>query len=537
VIKLQQRQLEKHYANDWAKAKVHTLLGEMLENTLLTFKKPKDLRVLHFSGIDAQETKSVYLARGIPAKNIVSLERDANITKSIEGMDLGIRVVNKTLEAYIEESISNGGRIDFDVVSLDFTGPITMELLYSINDIARNCGNHILFHSANLLKRDPNTSILYGSVVPSVRNAMGRLDGQKGISSLDKPNEIANSLNAETSSLADHFSKFTEDFESNQKTEVKRQYYSYLILQHLFAPSIQNEQQLIRFLFGDGITNVEPYITGVFNRFTGRNAANLSEVFQDSMLSFPLFINYLENVKELQIGALCKHYGLDSCIAGKLGCCIQDAVNDISTLTPKASKNYTYISESGSPMIGSIFFASRPRYAYEASREVARLCGFPNEFKIVDPAGLTKTYNKYIRLANTENEHLRDLYFADKAISVEFLGNSSKPVLSKKRFLEELESGSTMGEVKEKYRGWIRMPLAQWKAHYTMGTYGKTADLLIENTDDSSLEKITKDEAVDLLSSGIPVEEIYAAYPTSFTEGQLRAYKAHITMGTYQRKD
>jgi hypothetical protein len=205
VIKLQQRQLEKHYANDWAKAKVHTLLGEMLENTLLTFKKPKDLRVLHFSGIDAQETKSVYLARGIPAKNIVSLERDANITKSIEGMDLGIRVVNKTLEAYIEESISNGGRIDFDVVSLDFTGPITMELLYSINDIARNCGNHILFHSANLLKRDPNTSILYGSVVPSVRNAMGRLDGQKGISSLDKPNEIANSLNAETSSLADHF--------------------------------------------------------------------------------------------------------------------------------------------------------------------------------------------------------------------------------------------------------------------------------------------------------------------------------------------
>jgi hypothetical protein len=52
--------------------------------------------------------------------------------------------------------------------------------------------------------------------------------------------------------------------------------------------------------------------------------------------------------------------------------------------------------------------------------------------------------------------------------------------------------------------------------------------------EDSDLEKITQEEAIDLIASGIPVNEIFSAYPTSYSVGQLRAFKAHLTMGRYK---
>jgi hypothetical protein len=116
-----------------------------------------------------------------------------------------------------------------------------------------------------------------------------------------------------------------------------------------------------------------------------------------------------------------------------------------------------------------------------------------------------------------------------------FLGNSSKPVLTKKRAVEEFMAGATVEELKEKYRSWSNKPLPQWKAHVTMHTYDTKANL--EYEEDSNLEKITKEEAIDLLSSGIPVKEIYDAFPTSFSPGQLRAYKARLTIGSYSNKE
>ena len=86
----------------------------------------------------------------------------------------------------------------------------------------------------------------------------------------------------------------------------------------------------------------------------------------------------------------------------------------------------------------------------------------------------------------------------------------------------------------------MHKPLAQWKAHVTMGTYDKvpkSEDEIVEYEEDSGLEKITKEDAIDFLASGIPPQEIYEAYPTSFTQGQLRAFKAHITMGTYEQNN
>ncbi len=72
-----------------------------------------------------------------------------------------------------------------------------------------------------------------------------------------------------------------------------------------------------------------------------------------------------------------------------------------------------------------------------------------------------------------------------------------------------------------------------------MGTYDTTRqdeqETITVTADDKDVERISKDEALELLSAGIPPKEIFDAYPTSFTTRQLGALKAHITMGTYIR--
>ena len=73
-----------------------------------------------------------------------------------------------------------------------------------------------------------------------------------------------------------------------------------------------------------------------------------------------------------------------------------------------------------------------------------------------------------------------------------------------------------------------------------MGTYRRDrvqGESAIEVFDeDSNIEKITKEEAYDLLASGIPPKEIYGAYPTSFSIGQLGAFRAWLTMHGAKRE-
>lgn len=156
---------EKHYNNDPAKAKVHDMLGEMLDTTLLTFRKPSEIKVLHFAGIDAQETKAVYLSRGIPPQNITTLERDPEIAKVQESLGLGIVVINKTIEEYVKEQTSNNRRLDFNVVSLDFTSPLTKSGIGFMSYIKdKIMHNYLLFHSANLLRREANSRSAYSRI-------------------------------------------------------------------------------------------------------------------------------------------------------------------------------------------------------------------------------------------------------------------------------------------------------------------------------------------------------------------------------------
>ena len=83
---------EKHYADDWAKAKSRDLVRDVIERNLLRIRKPKDLQVLCFPGIDATEVFQVYDSLGIPRENITGLERDPYVAEQIERKNLGIKM-------------------------------------------------------------------------------------------------------------------------------------------------------------------------------------------------------------------------------------------------------------------------------------------------------------------------------------------------------------------------------------------------------------------------------------------------------------
>ena len=189
-------------------------------------------------------------------------------------------------------------------------------------------------------------------------------------------------------------------------------------------------------------------------------------------------------------------------------------------------------------MIGDVYFLSYPERIVGIAKEITDNVNFPDKFYIKDSEtlhGLKKMALNYIKAYKKFISYERMVYEVFGQRNRIFLGNASKPVLTRGRAIEEFRAGTTLDEIKEKYRGWDNKPLAQWKAHFTMGTYGtKKPDYVA--TENGDIKKLTKPEALDLLSSGIPINEIVDSFPTSFSAAQLRALKAHITMGTYSSK-
>lgn len=68
------------------------------------------------------------------------------------------------------------------------------------------------------------------------------------------------------------------------------------------------------------------------------------------------------------------------------------------------------------------------------------------------------------------------------------------------------------------------------KAHLTMGTYDNSTD-----SKESKKRYVSKEALIELLRFGIPDEILLATYK-SLKPSILHAYKAHITMGTYDQK-
>lgn len=519
---------EKHYSDDWAKDKSRDLVRTTIDDTLMTFRKPKQMKVLCFPGIDALEILQVYDQLGIPRKNITGIERYKDVADAIRAKNLGINVVNDTLENYVAKQ----SQFDLDVISLDYTQPISNEEIDTVTEmVKKQKRNNFVLHVANSIRRDAQSDDLY-------RGGLFGIDV-----SLHKQSIEENSAAVKDSLAAiDGFN--TKRNENESSSIEKSRAFSKLILStcsgygYIGAGERFSEQmdKIINFLSGPYKSEIMDQMKEVAKKvgleFIPSEKGPMSSIKNKQFVEAYSVVTIKELLEQRTKNTLQKIDGLNSELCNAM----MHHTKDEGFYRSVLERYYSYISESGCPMVGDILFLQKPIYMLNHASNLMNLIGFPRDFAIKDQAEFSREYVGYVKSALEFYYKIKKFNGQIDPLERSFLGNASKPVLSKKRFLEELDAGHDVNYVKEKYRGWKNKPLTQWKAHYTMGTYS-SAKMVDESDEDGDLEKITKEEAIGLLSSGIPPAEIAEAYPTSFKVSQLRGYKASISRGSYDSKE
>lgn len=507
---------DKHYNNDWAKAKVHTLLGEMLDQTVLTYRKPKDIHVLHFPGVDMAETERVYLARNIPPQNIVGLERERDIADAIEQRKRGIQIprAKNGRPLSLEEYVTQHQAFDFDVVSLDYTGPLKDTDLLLLNIlIQKQQRNSFILHHANLLRRESNAAHFIAGV------AIQAYDNPH-LKSIEEAEQAQLEVGRRTHELIEKRKR------GESLAEVKMEAYTELLRTAFTGMSVDLRRTLLGYMTNDNFRDIAEELKRSMSTVDPERKFDLDDPV-GSVGCNPYALSYIDlNARRLFRYYLeCERIKEESC-QQVIEHAIITSADRKRRFCDELCKKYTYISETGSPMIGDIHFLRYPYQIIQKAQRVARLVGFPHEIRVTRFKELQGALREYHAVA----DHYKNLRYSSDPYQTErvFLGSSAKPILTKKRFIQELEAGSDISAVKTKYCQWEGKPLFQWKAHFTMGTY-RVQEMVEESDEDSGLEKITEEQAYDYLSSNIPPHEIWEAYPTSFTLPQLRSFKAQMT--------
>lgn len=506
------RQVEKAYGNDWAKSKSRTLVREMIERTLLSFRRPKDLRVICFPGVDAAEIYEVYDPLKIPRENILGVERDREVAQEVERKNLGIQLYKGSLE----ELVSSRDSFNFDIMSLDYIGPFTPGQFMSMRRLTRSSRrNSIVVHIANLLRRDHLAKEIYQLAHATQVSPKGEEE--------DYLEWIKKSM--------DEYSKREEEakkqLDEGDSPALKKAVYSYIIKTLYSQPEspTRTAAKVLNFVSPEGYK----HFIDMWLRQLKRPEKNLTEQASLKLLESladvdsNLVISSLELFLDFEIGELIKGRKLPESSKIFLRQAIQEGMSQEKRFETRERQGYTYISESGSPMIGEIAFIHHPeRYVVKARDLVSRL-GYPKT-RLTLPESNLELFKELSGILKNYPS-IPDEETHEEAPT--FLGSSARPVLTKARAIEEFKAGASIEDIQRKYRGFENKPLAAWKAHVTMGTYNRIPE------DNGDIEKISKEEAIDLLKSGVPVEDIHETYPTSFTPNQLRAFKAWITMKKY----
>ena len=549
----------KHYATDRAKSASRTLVRETIEKTLLTYRNPRDLQVLCFPGIDAQEIFEVYDPLGISRSNIIGIERDPQIASEIEQKKLGITLIKEPLEEYVQRLQHHR----FDIISLDYIGPINVTQFQVIKKL---CDSHSLdsfvLHCANLLRRDHNSTLFYnyGFCTGSGVLEEGEHFSEKFSAEQFNPAMLLSGMVSRLSIIID------KKIEGERITDEKKIAYSSLIRSCFSGASISSIEKYFRFAAGhryDGILKtMEQGISKWLDQpFKFEQEDPLLKLAGSPI--YPVVQTMLENAIHNCVKVDCQKYGInDPQIQFAIWLFLSDNAKTRKFFRPIELKCYSYISESGAPMIGDIYYLKHPKYYQEKISELARLVNYPHYFHLQNQHQgfkFLKLVEKTIQI-NYKFQTPKEIEQLSLNLNHRiFCGNSYKPKLTKERAIEEFRKGTSSSEVRQKYRNGQEFPLQQIKAHVTMGTYdskelyhSKELYNSTENKDNSTdsnhppepkssdvvtpNDRLTKEEVLDLIASNIPLEEILDTFPDSFTKGQLRAYKAHVTMGTYREQ-
>ncbi len=505
---------DKHYSDDWAKEKSRQLVKSVIERTILKKKRPEEIKVLFFPGIDAREVFEVYDLLGIPRNNMIGLERERDIADAIDRKNLGIQIIRneKGKPLSLEEHFTREKQLDYDVVSLDFIGPLSTAQIDTLKTLKeKQQPQNFVFHCANLLRRDGATASHYvaGSAAASIKDSYDML-------SKSAHAEIANKLGALISErMKESLAAFRQDgFDQEKKAEA----YSPSLRLGITGASVSGLLELVRYAYGGTFfeehrEDLEKII------FAGKEIEKEKVAFYKDKMAL------MGGAITKKMSTLCKNRNISVDVAPFLAQAIISAGKGrFYFLDPSECERYHYISESGAPMIGDIYLAHRPDDYIKEARNLARILGFPI-FR--QPPTVQEVHKAYKQFAESFPLYARFVQIEVKPLKERtFLGNAAKPILTQERFNESLRLGHSREIIQQTYRGWNNKPLDAWEAAH----YGKPYEAQIDKSTNG--DELSKDDLIDMIQEGYPLEEIHQAWP-SYSIESLRAYKANVTRGTY----
>ncbi len=388
------------------KSKAREVLKDVVREAYPSPKQRKSLRVLTLLGHEDTELREIWDPLEVPRSNILSVESNPNVYALITSRNLGIQVVNSTLERFLEQNHQT-----FDVINYDSVSPF------------------------GLLQRDI-LRYMAGTQILGERGVLatwflGRREGRYNLKWFERA-----------------FQKYQND---TSETTGKVKDRSNLL------------SRMICSIFIDGITNSQPHTLA------------LSPVFIEEYKKYLAEKGYSI---EMQV-----HHAIG-------GDFVKDKILHILTASGKKHnptiRDYLYYGG-----IGAYFSQSQRRLKYTGDRGTPMLVDI-NLFKQED----------------------LDIW----SIGI----NRKQPVL-------KISPNLDKGEIKKKFDIFVDSRYRCFGESLTprenLGSSYKPRP---------KRDKISKEDAIVLIDAGVPTEEIFEAYPDSFTKMQLAAFKAHHTMGRYE---
>jgi hypothetical protein len=505
---------------DPVKEKSREKLREFIRRNVLKYKSPRDVKILCFPGAEqdgqeALEVKSVYDPLRIPRKNILGIEIDKKRYDRLCRANLGIEVLHCSDLDILKNA--RGNNQTWDVINLDYVSCFNNDRTYAVQLIASDglLGNRGVVATNFMAKRENRTTHdEFKYALPFIK-----CDDERTQERLLRTPEYVATLNDHNLNLSEDrsqiiFRRLVSAFSCGKSGLHADFYKTFVDLEPLFKK------------YEDAATDPDIKYNLELNK--GKRRGREEEMLCLRDISVGIYMGFMDRF--LESGMDMEQFALFYLLR-----------NEVYFLEDHEA--YSYVSNSGSPFFQDMFSFNTYSYRLDRFRNYFQIQGKnPVVIKVLDHIDSPQKYNQIDRDARSLARELwiKRIKARETPINRIFLGSSSRPVLSKKRAIEELMAGRSIEEIQQNYRGWENKPLAQWKAHVTMGTYSNNPEESDPNKplevdlEDSELERITKEDVIGLLASGIPAKEIYESYPTSFTKMQLAALKAHMTMGTYK---
>ncbi len=418
----------------------------------LSFVKPKDIRVLCFPGAEqegqvALEVKEIYFELGIPPGNITGLELDRERYERLVRANLGIELHHCSDVEFLSAARKNGRK--WTVISLDYTSFFTERHMYALDLIVGDAllGNYGVFVTNFLGKREN------GDSQDLLQNNFQTLKGDWNMFNVAKSIEERTELELSPFNLRQDRSSILRGIVQGQFSLGNAALYH-----GLYREFLSLGQFVELFLSRCGPYGVDEDLKVMDGRTPMEVIARHREYrnIARDLLWTSLIHNGLSSTEALLYFIIrSRPYFLDQ------------------------SESYSYVSNSGSPMLFDLFFFNKHE---------SELRPF-QDFLSFNPEN--KTYSTW---ANVSPK--KELILKERAR--EIVDRLEKKMIVEFHSIEErVHLGSS-------YSPGARKP------------------------------KISTEDARYLVIEGVPIKEILDTF-SGVTVAQLRAFKAHNTMGTYQK--